>query len=114
MTGIERVPIGGLPATELPGHWGVLARMVRDGPGPLRIQQCAMEPGGGASPHSHDASEQVFVVLEGALIVTGDEGNEVEVRRGEAAVISAGASHGARNEGDETASYLVLTYPAPS
>ncbi len=94
------------------GHWGVASRFLERADERLTVQVCEMTPDGGAEPHAHDAHDQMFVVLEGALIVLDGTGGDVLVRRGEALRIPPAAVHATLNGGDGLARYLVLTYPA--
>jgi mannose-6-phosphate isomerase-like protein (cupin superfamily) len=100
-----------LEQDEPAGHWGVASRFVERAGDRLTVQVCDMTPDGGAEPHVHDAQDQMFVVLEGALTVRGDSGEETVVGTDEALRIPAGAVHATLNGGQSTARYLVLTYP---
>ena len=94
------------------GHWGVASRFVERAGERLTVQVCEMAPDGGAEPHAHDAHDQMFVVLEGALAVRDGADSEILVRGGEALRIPAAAVHATLNGGEGPARYLVLTYPA--
>lgn len=109
---MEIVRLEDLERDQPAGHRGVASRFVEQAGERLTVQLCEMAPGGGAEPHAHDAQDQMFVVLKGALTVRGDEAGETAVRAGEALRISAGAVHATVNDGEQPACYLVLTYPA--
>jgi quercetin dioxygenase-like cupin family protein len=64
-----------------------------------------------APPHSHDAYEETIYGREGILTWTLD-GNEVEVRSGQALCIPRGAVHGFANRGSEDATVLIVMSPA--
>lgn len=71
-----------------------------------------LEPGQAQKVHSHDASDKVYLVLEGrAAIVVGAE--ETELAPGQAVLAAAGVPHGARNPTAERAVLLVVTSPPP-
>ncbi len=94
------------------GHWGVASRFLERAAERLAVQVCEMTLDGGAEPHAHDAHDQMFVVLDGALVVRDGTDGEILVRRGEALRIPAAAVHATLNGGGGLATYLVLTYPA--
>lgn len=98
---------GGTPA----GHRGVIARLVEESPGRLRVQSCEMEPRGGAEPHVHSDDDQMFLVLEGELVVCDERGEPIVMHEGEALRVPAGAAHATRNDADGPVRYIVLTYP---
>jgi mannose-6-phosphate isomerase-like protein (cupin superfamily) len=94
------------------GHWGVASQLVERAGERLTVQVCEMATDGGAEPHTHEAHDQMFLVLDGALVVRDGGDRELEVRSGEAVQIPAGAVHATVNRGDGPANYVVLTYPA--
>jgi quercetin dioxygenase-like cupin family protein len=49
------------------GHWGVASQIVERAGDRLTVQVCEMAPDGGAEPHTHEAHDQMFLVLDGAL-----------------------------------------------
>jgi quercetin dioxygenase-like cupin family protein len=109
---MELVRISALAPSAPDGHWGVVSRLVEEAEGRLRVQLCEMEPGGGAESHAHDAHDQMFVVLEGALTVRDADERMLVARGGEAVRIPAGTPHATVNGSDGPSRYLVLTYPA--
>ena len=64
-----------------------------------------------APTHSHDAYEETIYGLEGVLTMTVD-GQQIDVRRGEALCIPRGAIHRFDNNGSEDAKVLCLITPA--
>ena len=71
-----------------------------------------LEPGQSQKVHTHDASDKVYLVLEGRPTITiGDE--ERELGEGQAVIAAAGVPHGARNAADARAVMLVVTTPPP-
>jgi mannose-6-phosphate isomerase-like protein (cupin superfamily) len=49
--------------------------------------------------HSHPASDELFLVLEGTLVIDLAGGRELRLRPGQAAVVPAGVVHRTRGEG---------------
>lgn len=94
------------------GHWGVVSRFVERAGERLTVQVCEMSADGGAEPHAHEAQDQMFLVVDGALVVRGDGDREIVVRDGEALRVPAGSIHATSNGAERPTSYLVLTYPA--
>jgi quercetin dioxygenase-like cupin family protein len=109
---MDLVKMAALTPSSPDGHWGVESRLVEEAEGRLRVQACEMVAGGGAESHVHEDHDQMFVVLDGALVVRGADGHELVARGGEAVRIPAGSPHATVNDSDRTARYLVLTYPA--
>lgn len=73
----------------------------------------AFEPGQEQEPHSHEASDKVYYVLEGrGTFVVNDE--EREVGEGNVVVAEAGESHGVRNDSDARLRTLVFMAPHPA
>ncbi len=109
---MELIRIAALEGTTPAAHWDVTARLVEESPGRLRVQSCEMAPGGGAEAHAHAGEDQMFVVLEGEMVVRDDDGEDIVVAEGEALRIPAGAAHATRNDAAGPVRYLVLTFPA--
>jgi mannose-6-phosphate isomerase-like protein (cupin superfamily) len=108
---MQLVRLANLQREEPAGHWGVASQLVERAGERLTVQVCEMATEGGAEPHAHEAHDQMFLVLDGALVVRGGGGSELVVRRGEAVRIPAGAVHATVNGCDGPTSYVVLTYP---
>lgn len=71
-----------------------------------------LRPGQAQTPHSHGSSDKVYVVLDGRPTVELD-GEQRELREGDAVLCPAGSSHGLRNAGQLDARVLVLMTPPP-
>lgn len=72
-----------------------------------------LEGGQSQKVHSHAGSDKVYLLLEGAAVVTvGDE--ERPLAPDEAVLCPAGVPHGVRNEGPGRAALLVVTTPPPA
>jgi mannose-6-phosphate isomerase-like protein (cupin superfamily) len=71
-----------------------------------------LESGQSQSPHAHDGSDKVYVVLEGeGLFRVGDEEEALEA--GQAVLAPSGELHGVANEGPERLVCLVFMAPHP-
>lgn len=92
------------------GHWDVVARDLVAAHTGARLQYCEMRKGGGAEPHVHKDENQIFFVIEGALVLDDADGRSVGVSVGEGVFIPAGALHGTLNGAEDTTTYLVITY----
>lgn len=69
-------------------------------------------PGQAQTPHVHDASDKVYVVLSGrGRVRVGAEAHDV--RAGHAVFCPAGAEHGVDNAGPEDLRLLVYMAPHP-
>jgi mannose-6-phosphate isomerase-like protein (cupin superfamily) len=69
-------------------------------------------PGQSQTPHAHDASDKVYVVLSGRGTVR--VAAEIHaVREGHAVFCPAGASHGVENSGPDDLRLLVFMAPHP-
>jgi quercetin dioxygenase-like cupin family protein len=71
-----------------------------------------LEPGQSQAPHTHDASDKIYVVLEGegTFRVGADERS---IEAGHAVLAPAGAVHGVMNEGPDRLVCLVFMAPHP-
>jgi mannose-6-phosphate isomerase-like protein (cupin superfamily) len=71
-----------------------------------------LEPGQSQRPHRHDASDKVYVVLEGEVLVrVGEESSTVAP--GTAVLAPAEVEHGLENPGPARAAVLVFMAPPP-
>ena len=71
-----------------------------------------LEPGQAQKVHTHGGSDKVYLLLEGAAVVTiGAE--ERALAPEEAALCRAGEAHGVRNDSSARAVLLVVTSPPP-
>ena len=76
------------------------------------VKLFALGPGGAFDPHVHDASTNVFHLLEGEVVVT--RGDEAETLSAPAVVHNPrGVEHGARNESDSRALLTASLCPLP-
>ena len=71
-----------------------------------------LRPGQAQTPHAHASSDKVYVVLDRRPTVELD-GEQQELREGDAVLCPAGSSHGLRNAGQVDARVLVLMTPPP-
>ena len=77
------------------------------------VKQFSLGPGAEISPHTHDESTNVFHVISGSVTVVRDD-EEEELAAPGVVENGRGATHGARNEGDETAVLTASLCPFPS
>jgi mannose-6-phosphate isomerase-like protein (cupin superfamily) len=71
-----------------------------------------LEPGQAQRPHRHDASDKIYIVLEGrATAIVGTE--QADLGAGEGVLAPAGLSHGLHNATAERAVVLVFMAPKP-
>jgi len=76
----------------------------------LWLDVYGLEPGQAQKIHAHDASDKVYLVLEGR-VVAHVGGEERELGAEEAVLAPAGVAHGVRNAGEARAALLVVTAP---
>lgn len=70
------------------------------------------EPGQAQEPHTHDDSDKIYLVLEGAATaIIGDE--ERSLNEGQLVHAGPGVRHGIRNESDRPLRTLVMMAPVP-
>lgn len=69
-------------------------------------------PGQGQKVHSHEGSDKIYYVLEGAGHFTVGE-EEQDLGEGHAVIARAGEPHGVRNETDGNLILLVTMAPPP-
>jgi len=71
-----------------------------------------LEPGQEQSPHLHDASDKIYIVLEGrGWFRIGTE--EREIGRDQGVLAPAGTEHGVKNSSSERLILLVFMAPKP-
>lgn len=71
-----------------------------------------LAPGQAQKPHAHEASDKVYVMLEGSCRVTvGEETRALTLN--EAVLCPAGVQHGIENSGSHNARVLVMMTPPP-
>ena len=97
------------------GHFGVVNTMLvgrsLQGIETVSIWHGTLEPGGGAEPHIHAGSDQIYIVVAGSIEVgVGEETSLLEVM--ETAVIPSGQRHWLTNHGSVPAEVLVVSAPA--
>ena len=73
----------------------------------LKANLHALAPGQHLHAHVHDDLDKVFLVVSGRLCVEVG-GDESELGPQDMVLVPAGATHGARNDGTEDASLLVV------
>jgi mannose-6-phosphate isomerase-like protein (cupin superfamily) len=67
---------------------------------PCRLcAELILPPGSGIGSHGHDNEDEVFIVQQGQGIIT-DNGEEVNVYKGDAILTGNGGSHAIRNTSD--------------
>jgi len=77
----------------------------------LTITRVTVEPGAVQDRHAHEASEQIWIALEGKgeLLLSGEKVRHFEA--GEAVRFEEGDVHGFSNTGDERFVYIAVTAP---
>jgi len=71
-----------------------------------------LEPGQSQKPHSHDAADKIYVVVEGSVRVRIG-GEESAMEQGGVAHVPAGAEHSVENTGGTRATLLAFMAPRP-
>jgi quercetin dioxygenase-like cupin family protein len=94
-----------------PGHFDMTASLLH-GEEKARVQLCRMEGTGKADPHVHSDETQVFVVLDGVLImhtVIDPDGatRTLKAKAGEAIFMPAGVVHASETDGAESTYYAI-------
>ena len=109
MSGIRLITLHDLPARVASGHERATSRLVHEAAadGRASVAYCEVDPGGRAEAHSHSGAEQVFVVLQGELDISGEQ--HVRAGADQAVLVAAGASHAVVNNGSSVARYIALT-----
>ena len=79
----------------------------------LSITWVDVEPGAQQHAHSHEDSEQVYVIVRGRgrMEVAGDQ---EDVAEGDLVFIPPATDHGIKNDGDETLVYITAAAPPVS
>lgn len=99
---------------EPPGHDGVINRLLVGqgigGEGDLSIWHGRLDPGGHSEVHTHPNSLQVYVGLEGEMIV-GNEDEEHVLVPYATAVFPAGTRHFIENRSASLGEVLVVSVP---
>lgn len=72
--------------------------------------ESTLQPGGGAPPHRHTYTTELFYVLEGCLSATVGENTEV-LHAGDALLVPPGVVHGFINPGPQAARVLSVAWP---
>ena len=103
---IEDIP-GRLP----PKHYDLLGRTIADesmGVKDFRVAYTRMEKTGRCDPHTHERAEQLFIVLKGAMMFKGDQG-ETPVKKGQAVLVKRGEVHSNYNIAEGETEYITVT-----
>ena len=94
-----------------PKHYDLLGRTVVDestGVKDFRVAYTRMEKTGRCDPHVHENAEQLFIVLKGAMMFKGDQG-ETPVQEGHAVLVKRGEVHSNYNIADGETVYITVT-----
>ena len=70
-----------------------------------------LKPGGDSGPEDIHTSDQIIYLIEGEARLVVD-GKDVQVKKGEAAIIPAGAQHHIYNDGKEDLFFITI-YSSP-
>ena len=77
---------------------------------PYSIAHAVLKPGRASLPHRLKESSEVYYILEGSGVMN-IEGEEAEVRRGQAVFIPPGLWQHIRNSGSTDLEFLAIVYP---
>ncbi len=77
---------------------------------PLLVGEHVVPPGYGVPPHVHDSDDELFVVLDGELIVAGP-GGETRAHAGACVQLPRGIPHSFRNDSEDPTRLLVIALP---
>lgn len=77
------------------------------------VKVFALGPGASLDPHEHDASTNVFHVLEGTLTVVQEDKRE-QIEAPGVVLHERGVSHGAENQTDHVAVFTASLCPLPA
>jgi quercetin dioxygenase-like cupin family protein len=77
------------------------------------VKVFALGPGATVDPHEHEGATNVFHVLDGSVVVTRDDEEEIVTAPG-VVPNARGAVHGAHNEGEQKAVLTASLCPLPS
>ena len=113
---IRRCIVKFITIDELPGlvpakHFDLLSRTVADesiGSTSFRVGYTRMEKTGGCDPHIHENSEQLFIVLKGAMMFKSDQG-EAPLKQGQAVLVNKGEVHSNYNIAEDETVYITVT-----
>lgn len=77
---------------------------------PLMVGEYVVPPGSGVPPHVHDGDDELFVVLDGELTVSGPDG-EARAGIGTCVQLPRRIPHAFRNDGSLPARLIVMALP---
>ncbi|MFC1798283.1 cupin domain-containing protein [Thermodesulfobacteriota bacterium] len=108
---MEFMNIEEIPGVVPPKHYDLLGRpLVNESMGvkDFKVSYTRMEKTGRCDPHIHENAEQLFIILEGAMMFVGEQG-ERPVNKGEAVLVKRGEVHSNYNIADDETVYLTVT-----
>lgn len=109
---VQRLSVGDRTILEKPGIRSEQVVWPMNAPdAACTITRVTMDPGATSTPHSHQGSEQTWIVEEGTGLLLGSEGPLGALRPGDVVRTPAGEVHGVTNEGDTPFVYLAVTTP---
>ncbi|MDE3000014.1 MAG: cupin domain-containing protein [Gemmatimonadota bacterium] len=77
----------------------------------VTITQVSVPPGGKNPAHRHNASEQIWIALQGSGILTLENEEVAEFAEGDVVRFEEGDLHGFVNSGTQTFIYMSVTSP---
>jgi mannose-6-phosphate isomerase-like protein (cupin superfamily) len=108
---VKFININDIPGKVPPKHYDLLGRPLVDesmGVKDFRVSYTRMEKTGRCDPHIHENAEQLFIVLEGAMMFKGDQG-ETPVTQGQAVLVKRGEVHSNYNIAEGETVYITVT-----
>lgn len=105
------IHIEDIPGRVPPKHYDLLGRTIADesmGVKDFRVAYTRMEKTGRCDPHTHERAEQLFIVLKGAMMFKGDQG-ETLVKEGQAVLVKGGEVHSNYNVAEGETEYITVT-----
>jgi len=105
------IDIDDIPGRVPPKHYDLLGRTIVDestGVKDFRVAYTRMEKTGRCDPHTHEGAEQLFIVLKGAMMFKGDQG-ETPVKQGQAVLVKRGEVHSNYNIAEGETVYITVT-----
>ena len=105
------ITISELPGVVPDAHYELLSYRIVDATIGAKAMGAAlgrMEPKGRTGPHAHETAEQLFVILQGEMLMKTDRG-EARLKAGQAAFIYPGEVHENYNVAEGITEYLVVT-----
>jgi quercetin dioxygenase-like cupin family protein len=113
MAEVKVIKVQDNPEVDVPGHTVCTGKEIAGDL--IGIDKYALKigyfgEGGTSSEHTHQESEHVFYIIDGALTIIA-EGKEYTAKTGEALHIPAGIPHASANTYDGTTTYIALTLP---